>query len=76
MRRLSASVLALAAAAALSACATVNEPGWTGSGAEPFDAARADCEAQAAGQSSPNATDDQRRAAFEACMAARGWTRG
>lgn len=53
----------------LAACAT-HDPGWSGSGAEPFDAAKADCEAEAAAL--PAAGRD---AAFEACMARRGWTR-
>lgn len=75
MRRLSVLAPTLAAAGILAGCAT-SDPGWRGSGAEPFDAARTDCEAQAASLTGPNTTDEQRRSAFEACMAARGWTRG
>ncbi len=60
------SMFALAALALLSACATSDSRGWTGSGAEPFDAAQADCRAQSQGQG---------EAAFEACMAGKGWTR-
>lgn len=58
--------LLIGAIFALSACASVNDDGWTGSNAEPFDSARAACagEAQA-----------ERGAAFEACMAGKGWTR-
>ncbi len=55
-----------AAAALLAACATVDEPGWTGSGAEPFDTAQAACEIE---------TQSNSGAQFEACMAGRGWTR-
>ena len=58
----------LAAAVSASACATT-EPGWEGQGAEPFDAARAACEAETATVAS------DREAAFEACMNARGWSR-
>ena len=58
----------IAAAVLASACATT-EPGWEGHGAEPFDAARAACEAETATVAS------DRQAAFEACMNARGWSR-
>ena len=54
----------------LAACVT-NEPGWTGSGAAPFDSAQAECQGQVDG----TATSAERDAAFAACMAARGWTR-
>jgi hypothetical protein len=54
----------------LAACAT-NEPGWTGSGAAPFGSAQAECEGQLDG----TAAGSERDAAFQACMAARGWTR-
>ena len=54
----------------LAACAT-NEPGWTGSGAAPFDSAQAECQVQVEG----TAAGAERDAAFQACMAARGWTR-
>jgi len=51
---------------ALSACASVNDEGWTGSNAQPFDSARLACEAQA------GAPEGR---AFEACMAEKGWRR-
>lgn len=60
------SIFALGALVLLSACATSESRGWTGSGAEPFDGAQAACRAQAQGQD---------EAAFEACMAGKGWTR-
>lgn len=60
----------LLAAVLLSACATSN-PGWTGSGAEPFDVALASCEEQVKG--APE--EENRDAALESCMAERGWTR-
>lgn len=62
-------VLAVLVLAALAACAT-HVPGWRGAGAEPFDGAKAACEAEVAGVA-PSKRDD----AFEACMATRGWTR-
>ena len=58
-------VLALAS----SACAT-SDPGWTGTGAEPFDAAQAECERLAQTSSA-----DDRDDSIKACMAERGWTR-
>jgi hypothetical protein len=60
-------VLALAAAG----CATLHDRGWQGSGAEPFDGAKAACEAEAAAKPEGAA----RTEAFEACMAAKGWRR-
>lgn len=57
-------------AASLAACVT-NKPGWTGSGAESFDTAISVCEGEVSGI--PNST--VREAAFETCMAKRGWTR-
>lgn len=54
------------AIAALAACATTSEGGWTGQGAEPFGAAQAACRQQSEGQDA---------AAFEACMASKGWRR-
>lgn len=54
---------------ALAACAT-HDPGWRGAGAEPFDGAKAACEAEVA---TVDAHD--RGSAFEACMARRGWAR-
>ena len=59
-----------AAAALASACAT-HEPGWTGTGAQPFDPALAECHAQVDGI----AVQVEREAALEQCMAAKGWTR-
>lgn len=58
--------LLIGAIFALTACASVNDEGWTGANAEPFDGARAACAAEAQSASG---------AAFEACMAERGWTR-
>lgn len=57
--------LVLGAVLALAACASDNHAGWTGSGAEPFGRAQSTCQAQA------NAASG---AAFDACMAAKGWT--
>jgi hypothetical protein len=51
---------------ALAACASVNDAGWAGENAQPFDSARAACEIEAQGT---------RGAEFEACMASKGWTR-
>lgn len=62
------SVAALAVAGLVTACASADAPGWSGAGAEPFDGARAACEAESARAPVP-------ATAFEACMAARGWTR-
>lgn len=64
-----ASIMILAALAA--GCASLHDAGWSGSGAEPFDAAKAACEAEAAAKPAGAA----RTEAFEACMAARGWRR-
>ena len=55
-----------AAALALAACATTSTPGWTGEGAEPFEAARAACDREALADTPE----------YEACMAARCWRRG
>lgn len=60
------SVLAL-----LTACAT-SDPGWTGTGAEPFDQALADCHTQV--DVIPEQVE--REPALDRCMAAKGWTRG
>jgi hypothetical protein len=49
----------------VAACASDNRGGWTGSGAAPFGQAESQCQAQT------NATGG---AAFDACMAAKGWT--
>ncbi len=51
---------------ALTACASVNDEGWTGQNAQPFDSARAACDIEA---------QAPRGAEFEACMASKGWTR-
>lgn len=67
MLRTSAFLAALLAAG----CATTDARGWSGDGAEPFDSARAECEADA-GSQLPGVAHT---AAFEACMAARGWHR-
>lgn len=54
---------------ALASCAT-HDPGWRGTRAESFDGAKTACEAEAAAVDAGG-----RDAAFEACMARRGWTR-
>lgn len=53
----------------LAACATMDE-GWHGVGAEPFDGARNACESETAAT-----LKAERDAAFDACMARRGWHR-
>lgn len=63
---------ASAAALLLAGCVTVIDAsddgyGWTGSGAQPFDAAKADCVRQAG--------SDEGTTAFVTCMADKGWTR-
>lgn len=64
---------AAAVALMLSGCVTVidagddRDYGWTGAGAQPFDAARADCRASAG--------RDEGTTAFITCMADKGWTR-
>lgn len=65
--------LGLLAALSVAACATtaVDDRGWSGNGAEPFDGARAACEAEAAAIPA----GPERTASFETCMAARGWHR-
>lgn len=64
------SVCLIVAAGSLAACVTT-EPGWTGLGAEPFDTALAVCEGEVSGI----LNNPAREAAFESCMAKRGWTR-
>lgn len=59
-------LLIAAAAAVLGACASVNEPGWTGSNATPFGSAKARCEIET------QATEGE---AFERCMETHGWRR-
>lgn len=51
---------------ALTACAGVNDDGWTGQNAQPFDNARAACEIETQTLEGPQ---------FETCMAGKGWTR-
>jgi hypothetical protein len=52
---------------AVAGCASVGDNGgWTGNGAQPFDGAVTECQAQ---------TLSTRGPAFEACMATQGWTR-
>ena len=63
-------LVAVSAFIALSACAT-HEPGWHGSGAEPFDQALAACHAQV----DVIADQAQRETALETCMGQKGWTR-
>ncbi|AQR60320.1 hypothetical protein BZG35_00605 [Brevundimonas sp. LM2] len=59
----------LSAALMTSGCITVidakgDDDAWHGNNAQPFDAARADCDART-----------ESRDAFRACMAEKGWTR-
>ena len=54
----------------LAACATMNDEGWRGENAQPFDAAKAKC-----GTESADIPKDARRQAFDACMAGQGWRR-
>ena len=63
-------IACLPAALCTAGCAT-NEPGWTGSGAQPFDQSLADCQAEVRGI----AGEAQRDSAFEQCMARKGWMR-
>jgi len=56
----------LIAAAVLAGCASVNDEGSTGQGAQPFDSARAACEIETQTLEGPQ---------FETCMAGKGWTR-
>jgi opacity protein-like surface antigen len=62
---------ALAAALMTSACITVidasdSDDAWHGNNAQPFDAARDQCRAEAG---------NRHNGAFRDCMAAKGWTR-
>lgn len=57
---------AIAAALLMSACASTSDPGWTGTDATPFDAAKARCEIE---------TQTTEGETFEACMAGLGWRR-
>ena len=64
--------LALLAMLAVAGCATVDGGrGWSGDGAQPFDGARAACEAEAAAKPA----GAERTQALDACMAAKGWHR-
>lgn len=54
----------------LAACAT-SDHGWTGSGAEPFGQAMADCE----GRTAALGGKAERKFAIDTCMAGKGWTR-
>lgn len=54
----------------ISACASHHEPGWRGQGAQPFESAHRQCEAEAA-----TVAESERESRMQACMAARGWTR-
>lgn len=64
MRRLIASLLLAALA---TACASVGDNGgWTGSGAQSFDSAVQECQAE---------TLSNHGTAYDACMATKGWTR-
>lgn len=62
MRRMIAIAILMLAAA----CASVEDEGWTGTNAQPFDSARAACEIETQATEGP---------AFETCMASKGWTR-
>lgn len=68
MKRL-VTLAALTAAVMVSGCITVidadsDDSAWHGNNAQPFEAARKDCDDQTSG-----------RDAFRACMAEKGWTR-
>lgn len=55
---------------ALNGCATT-EPGWTGSGAQPFDQALSECHTQV----DHIPIQQERESALESCMAGKGWLR-
>jgi len=59
-------ILAGLALLALTACASTESGGWTGQGAQPFDSAETECEAETLTDHGP---------VFNACMAEKGWTR-
>lgn len=63
-------VVTLSAALLLASCAATSEPGWTGSGAEPFDAAQAACRT-----ATERVDPALREHEFQRCMAERGWRR-
>jgi hypothetical protein len=58
-------------ACALAGCATTADRGWTGSGAQPFDQAIAECKTAVP---APLNTHEG-KVALERCMAGKGWTR-
>jgi hypothetical protein len=69
MKRLALVAVIAVAAFSTSACITVidadsDDTAWHGNNAQPFEAARADCDDRTQG-----------RDAFRACMAEKGWTR-
>lgn len=66
MRQLLLSSIFLSFAAACASTSTGDNGGWTGEGAQPFDRAQQECEAE---------TLANHGTAFEACMATKGWTR-
>ena len=56
--------------ALLGGCAT-SDHGWSGSGAEPFNQAMADCR----GRTAALGGKSEREFAIDTCMAGKGWTR-
>jgi len=70
LRTLTATAAVLASALMTSGCIMVNgtdisdETAWHGNNAQPFDAARDECDERT-----------ESRDAFRACMAEKGWTR-
>jgi hypothetical protein len=62
-------VFVLVMVVAVAGCASMADAGWQGRDAQPFDASKAQCEAEGV------AAGDAGKTAFEACMEARGWTR-
>ena len=71
MKRLLILAAALSASLMASACVTVidatdSDDAWHGNNAQPFDAARAECRAEAGKHHGD---------AFRDCMAGKGWTR-
>lgn len=72
MRKAMMLAMLMAMAMGLTGCASVADAGWQGRDAAPFDAAKAQCDAEATAQA---ADGDARTAVLEACMQAKGWTR-
>lgn len=66
MTKIHRACAAIGVAFLLAACASTSDPGWTGTDATPFDAAKARCEIE---------TQTTEGEAFELCMAALGWRR-